>query len=194
MLEYSTNHGSTWKDASPLFEAGQNYNATLSADFGNPLSGKQAFTGDSNGMVASRYNLASLAGQSVRFRWRVGSDNTISWTGWVIDDVRIYQCTIVSHTPSDFDGDGKSDPAKFDSSTNTLSYLELSTSTWQDVDMGAGTIAYVPRSDFDGDGKTDPAMFVPSANALWYLEFEQQYLAGGLHGTWQLHVCGGLGL
>ena len=97
-------------------------------------------------------------------------------------------------TISDFDGDGKSDPAKFDASTNTLSYLASSTATWQDVDMGAGTIAYVPRSDFDGDGKTDPAMFVPSANALWYLEFEHEYLAGGLHGTGQLHVCGGLGL
>ena len=73
-------------------------------------------------------------------------------------------------TVSDFDGDGKTDPAKFDLSTNTLSYLESSTNTWQDVDMGAGTFEYVPRSDFDGDGKTDPAMFVPSANALWYLE------------------------
>ena len=85
---------------------------------------------------------------------------------------KIYQIRYneTTRTQSDFDGDTKTDPAKFDLSTNTLSYLESSTATWQDVDMGVGTIAYVPRSDFDGDGKTDPAMFVPSANALWYLE------------------------
>jgi hypothetical protein len=72
--------------------------------------------------------------------------------------------------PSDFDGDGKTDPAKFDSSTNTLSYLESSTGTWRDVGMGSGTIEYVRRSDFDGDGKTDPAMFIPAAGSLWYRE------------------------
>jgi cysteine-rich repeat protein len=37
-------------------------------------------------------DLASLAGQSVRFRFRIGSDSCCDDYGWFIDDVRIYTC------------------------------------------------------------------------------------------------------
>ena len=39
----------------------------------------------------------------------------------------------------DFDGDGKTDPAKYVASTHTLSWLNSSTETWTSVDMGMGT-------------------------------------------------------
>ncbi len=92
LLEYSLN-GSTWVDAVTLGSAGQAYNYTLSATSGNPLGGRQAFSGTSQGMVASRYDLSSLAGQSVKFRWRTGSDTGTQYSGWMVDDVRIYTCT-----------------------------------------------------------------------------------------------------
>ena len=57
---------------------------------------------------------------------------------------------------SDFDGDGKTDPAQFDSSR-------------QGIYMGSGTYNYVSGCDFDEDGKTDPAKFDPSMQVLWYL-------------------------
>ena len=36
--------------------------------------------------------MSSLAGQSVRFRFRIGTDEDIEDFGWFIDDVRIYSC------------------------------------------------------------------------------------------------------
>ena len=37
-------------------------------------------------------DLTSLAGQSVRFRWRMGLDPFVWDWGWWLDDVRIYTC------------------------------------------------------------------------------------------------------
>jgi len=71
---------------------------------------------------------------------------------------------------SDFDGDGKTDPALFISAANAVWYLESSTSTWQSVYMGPGTLESVAASDFDGDGKTDPADFIPAVSELWWFK------------------------
>ena len=97
---------------------------------------------------------------------------------------------------SDFDGDGKTDPALFLSSANALWYLASSSGTWQGVYMGPGSYSIVAGSDFDGDGKTDPALFYSTggANALWYLEFEHLDLAGFVHGTRELRDGSRLGL
>jgi hypothetical protein len=78
---------------------------------------------------------------------------------------------------ADFDGDGKTDPAKFVS--GTVWYLKSSTGTWEGKYIGAdGT--YVRGSDFDGDGKTDPAKFV--AGTVWYIKSST--------GTWESKFIG----
>ena len=81
---------------------------------------------------------------------------------------------------SDFDGDGKTDPALYFAGSHSLWYLQSSTGTWQGVYMGAGTYNYIAASDFDGDGKTDPAEFVPSTGTLWWL----QSSTGTWNGAW----------
>jgi hypothetical protein len=43
---------------------------------------------------------------------------------------------------NDFDGDGITDPAKFDASTGTLSWLASSTGTWDSAEMGTDTDTY----------------------------------------------------
>jgi hypothetical protein len=96
VLEYTTNDGVSWIDAKPLFSAGRNYAGSITDLYyagHNPLKGREAFVRDSRGYVSSRYNLASLGGQTVRFRWRMGTDLQASNFGWVIDDVRIYRCS-----------------------------------------------------------------------------------------------------
>ncbi len=95
VLEYTINNGETWHDAKPLFSTGQNYkgsiyNTTLSGF--NPLRGRSAFVGESHGFTSSSYALKSLAGKTVRFRWRMGTDYTGNFLGWVVDDVSIYTC------------------------------------------------------------------------------------------------------
>jgi hypothetical protein len=39
-------------------------------------------------------NLASLAGQTVSFRWRMGLDDYMPSGGWFVDDVRVYNCLV----------------------------------------------------------------------------------------------------
>ncbi len=90
VLEYST-AGATgpWSDAGSLISH-NGYNGTLAAS--NPLGSRQGFTGESNGYISSRLNLASLSGENVRFRFRLGTDVSGYNYGWFIDDVRIYTC------------------------------------------------------------------------------------------------------
>lgn len=92
VLEYSTNGGASWTDASSLITAGAPYGGTLSTSDSNPLAGRSAFVGDSYGYTATQLNLTSLAGQNVRFRFRLGTDPSVEDYGWYIDDVRVYQC------------------------------------------------------------------------------------------------------
>lgn len=101
VLEYSINGGGSWNDASSLI-VNNGYDGTIFSGGDNPLKGRSAFTGMSFGYTSSRLNLASLAGQNVRFRFRIGTDtgndpSSPSGTrGWFVDDVRIYRCVAVS--------------------------------------------------------------------------------------------------
>src|SRR5262249_53341162 len=90
-VEYSTNGGATWKDLGPLFDS-NGPNKVIASGRGNPLAGKHAFGGQSNGYYASRANLASLAGKNVTFRWHIASDNQWGDFGWFLDDISIYSC------------------------------------------------------------------------------------------------------
>ncbi len=71
VLEYSIDGGSNWVDAGSLMDY-NGYKGTISTGTGNPLSGRSAFAGASHGYISTRLNLASLAGQTVTFRWRMG--------------------------------------------------------------------------------------------------------------------------
>ncbi len=89
VLEYQVFLGS-WTDAGALF-VNNGYNGQLSGS-GNPLTGRSGFTGRSNGYISSRLNLSSLAGMTVRFRYRIGNNGAGKAFGWMIDDVRIHTC------------------------------------------------------------------------------------------------------
>lgn len=99
VLEYSVN-GGAFTDASALYSGGQNYKGTLGSSSGNPIGGRSAFTGDSHGYVTSRYNLSSLAGQNVQFRWRMGTDSINFIGGWWLDAIQINTCLGVPSIPS----------------------------------------------------------------------------------------------
>jgi titin len=91
-VEYSTNNGSSWTDAGSLFTDG-GYTASASTMGGN------AFTGSSHGYYSSRIDLSSLAGQGVRFRFRLATDSSVGVYGWWIDDVRVYTCDAAPTAP-----------------------------------------------------------------------------------------------
>ncbi len=91
VVEYSTNNGSNWQSAASLFS----YNGPNNVAADGAFEGQQAYVGNSNGYSASRLNLASLAGQSVRFRFKVALGDTPTPSRsvtWSIDDFAIYSC------------------------------------------------------------------------------------------------------
>lgn len=90
VLEYSMDGGSSWFDAGVL-PAFRGYNGAINSS-SNPLNGRRAFAGESNGYVSSRFDLSRLAGRNVRFRFRMGTDSNGDHYGWFIDDVRVYTC------------------------------------------------------------------------------------------------------
>jgi hypothetical protein len=92
VLEISLNGGATWNDVT-AFGQTPGYNGPLFIGSGNPLEGRNAFSGVSTGFPAR--NLVSLnfgtvfAGLSVMFRFRIGTDAAVSALGWDIDDVQV---------------------------------------------------------------------------------------------------------
>ncbi len=66
------------------------YNQTLSSSSGDPLGGRQAWTGNSAGFITTIVKLpSSVLGQIVQFKWRCGSDVTVSGSGWYIDSISL---------------------------------------------------------------------------------------------------------
>jgi hypothetical protein len=91
VVEYSTNGGGSWNDAGSLFSE-NGYVTTIDSGSDNPLHGRAAFSGVSQGYYSSRIDLSALAGQNVRFRFRIGTDESVDAYGWFVDDLRVYTC------------------------------------------------------------------------------------------------------
>ncbi|MEO7841776.1 MAG: hypothetical protein ABIU06_20730, partial [Anaerolineales bacterium] len=136
--------GSTWLDAGSLINF-NGYDGTIYTGAGNPLSGRSAFAGSSHGYISTRLNLASLAGQTVTFRWRMGLDEEYSALGWWVDDVRIFNCT--SNTISGNTGVGGV----------TLSYTDSTPKTV--TSSGNGTYALPVSDNWSGSVTPSHACF-----------------------------------
>ena len=100
VVEYSTNGGGSWVDAGPLFSPAAYTFGNIFGDSGTSLAGKPAFTDTTGGYYASRVNLSSLAGQNVRFRFRVATDSSVGRRGWFIDDVWVHTCGAGTFLPA----------------------------------------------------------------------------------------------
>jgi hypothetical protein len=91
VLEISIN-GSAFSDiitAGGTFLAGD-YDGSIPSGFGNPLAGRDAWSGDSGGFVPVTIALPPAAvGANVQFRWRLGTDNSGSGNGWYIDTMAL---------------------------------------------------------------------------------------------------------
>jgi len=93
VLEISTDGGNTFQDILTVggFENG-GYNGAISSCCGNPLAGRQAWTGNSGGFITTTVNVGVTWGPNMVLRWRMGSDSSVSGEGWRIDTVGITQC------------------------------------------------------------------------------------------------------
>jgi uncharacterized protein (TIGR03382 family) len=90
VIEVSTDGGSSWQDVADL-GVNPGYGDALTADSGNPLGGRLAFTGE-NADYPGTTNVTldfgtQLAGREFQIRFRIGTDQAAGGDGWEIDDV-----------------------------------------------------------------------------------------------------------
>ena len=86
VLEISIDSGPFQDAGGFIFQGG--YNGTISTCCGNPLAGRQAWTGSSGGFITTSVGLPQ--GHSSVLRWRMGSDNGGSGEGWRIDTLQTF--------------------------------------------------------------------------------------------------------
>ncbi len=100
ILEASTD-GTTWTQLGPERMLTDPYNGPVDAGFMNPLLGLQAWcedppVGDPPAWTRSVVDINSFAGQSVQFRFRVGTDSSVGRAphGFYLDDVTVQGCVV----------------------------------------------------------------------------------------------------
>ena len=88
--------GGTWTDAGPFFiENG--YNDEIQINPVSAISGRNAFSGNSDSFLTSTIDLSSFAGQSIDVRFRLASDGGAGAEGWYIDDVKLFDAVILTN-------------------------------------------------------------------------------------------------
>jgi hypothetical protein len=115
------------------------YNSVIDPNYGNPLAGRQAWSGTSPGFVGTVVNLPGAAvGQMIQLRWRCGTDNGNGRTGWRIDTVAVNNraclcCTLANTAPVL--------PSQTNRTIAELTTLVV-TNTATDSDIPANTLYY----------------------------------------------------
>lgn len=93
ILEISTDGGANWTQLDNELITDP-YDGTVNNFMSgpNPLAGLQGWCADPEDWTRSIVDLAAYQGQSVQFRFRLGTDGTVGREGWYIDDVQIQSC------------------------------------------------------------------------------------------------------
>ena len=90
LLEISSDRGATWNPLESQLRAGP-YEGTI-ASATNPLYGRNAWCNASTNWLNTVAALDEFAGQTVQFRFRLGTDDSIAYEGWYVDDVGVQSC------------------------------------------------------------------------------------------------------
>lgn len=99
LLEISTDNGTTWNQVLNPGLLTDPYDGAIAVT-SNPLYPKDAWCGDPQDWLKSVAALDAYAGQTVRFRFRLGSDASVSREGWYIDDVVVQGCVLADYDAS----------------------------------------------------------------------------------------------
>jgi hypothetical protein len=91
-LDISTDNGGTWTDvidAGGVFVSGA-YTGEITGTANNPIAGRMAWCGDSNGYIDTAITLpASLNGQTIKLRFIMGTDEALAAPGAHVDGLQI---------------------------------------------------------------------------------------------------------
>lgn len=91
VIDISTDNGSTWTRLEAQIQLDP-YDGLVSSQFSNPIGGSNAWCGDPQDWTRALADISAFAGQTVRFRFRHGTDDSVGREGWYIDDVLVQSC------------------------------------------------------------------------------------------------------
>ena len=97
LVEISTDGGSSWTQIPNDKLLTDPYDGVVSSSYSNPLAGRQAWCGDPQDWLNSVVDLDAYAGQTVQFRFRVGTDSSVGREGWYLDDVKVQSCMVAGY-------------------------------------------------------------------------------------------------
>lgn len=92
VIEASRDGGKTWDDLGDNILAGRGYNSTISWQFASPISGRRAWSGNTNGAWDQvKVDLSPYAGSKLKIRFRLACDEVgnVANAGWHIDDLAL---------------------------------------------------------------------------------------------------------
>ena len=93
ILEVSTDGGANWTQVPGADLLTDPYDGPVSTCCSNPLAGLDAWCGNNpQPYLGSRVDVSAWAGQTVQFRFRLGSDTSANRPGWYVDDVSVWSC------------------------------------------------------------------------------------------------------
>ena len=77
------------------------YTGTISTAFASPIAGRMAWSGNSGGYIDTVVNLGpNVNGQTIKLRFRLGTDQAVGVGGWRIDTISIVGGRVLSPTPA----------------------------------------------------------------------------------------------
>ena len=156
VVDISTDNGTSWQDLGPLMTENA-YNGGFGIGSGNPLGGRNAFSGNSNGFIKTSISLLPYANQSVLFRFSMASDDNTAEVGWYIDDILLQSKPVVNIRSSLFTTSGIR-VATRDTTTNIL----------QNQSCAAGSITTQPTAKNTCAGTSTLFVVNATGTALTY--------------------------
>ncbi len=107
LLEASVDGGATWMQVPGSAMLTDPYKGPISGNWGNPLAGLQSWCGDPKPWAKAIVDIDAYAGQTVQFRWRLGTDSSAGRAphGWYVDDIKVQSCVIDSNNDVIFEND-----------------------------------------------------------------------------------------
>jgi subtilisin family serine protease len=92
ILEITTDAGGSWTQMPSSTLLTDPYDGPIGSGYSNPLTGLDAWCGEPQDWLNSVVDIDAYAGETVQFRFRLGTDSLIGREGWYIDDVKVQSC------------------------------------------------------------------------------------------------------
>ena len=165
IVEISTNGGTSWQDLGPQMTENA-YNSGLGLGSGNPLGGRSAFSGNSNGFIKTSVSLLPYANQNALFRFSFSSDDNTAEIGWYLDDILLQSRPLVNMRSSLFNASG-----------GRVAVKDTSTGILQNATCAPGSISVQPANKATCAGTSVSFAATATGSALNYQW--QQSVDGG---------------